>query len=138
ALDRHAEQDRGTVVPRVLAGNAPQHRIGTLEATAGVEVRALAERVDRDAGVRALLERRRGDRKDGAARATPGDGVLGQHPTTTRSVGRRRRRRRLLRLTPLVPISLLSIFSVGHARGPFRSLTLPDARRWRAGGREAC
>src|SRR5206468_7349828 len=129
ALDRHAERERGALVPRVLVGHALLNRLRTLEAPAGVEVRALAARVDRDAAVRALLERRRGDRQDGAARATPGDGVLGQHPTTSRSVGRRRRRRRRrpLRLTPLVPISLLSIFSVGHARGPFRSLTLPDA-----------
>src|SRR2546430_4443267 len=129
ALDRHAERERGALVPRVLVGHALLNGLRTLEAPAGVEVRALAARVDRDAAVRALLERRRGDRQDGAARATPGDGVLGQHPTTSRSVGRRRRRRRRrpLRLTPLVPISLLSIFSVGHARGPFRSLTLPDA-----------
>src|SRR5262245_41481153 len=121
-LDGHAQRKRGALVPGVLVRHAVLNRLGTLEAPARVEVRALPARVDGDATVRARPERRRSDRQDGPARATPGDGMLGQHPATPWSIGRRRWRRRPPRLGALIPVALLSILSVGHACAPFPPL----------------
>src|SRR5439155_5677439 len=111
-LDRHAEREPGAVVARVLVREPLGDGLRALEAPARVEVGALAAGVDRNPAVRALLERRGGDRQDRAARPAPGDGSLGEHPAAPRRVGGRRlpfRRRALL-----VPVPSLTVLAIGH------------------------
>src|SRR5205814_9368063 len=57
ALDRHAERERGAVVARGLVRDALGDGLRALEASARVEVRALAAGVQRGPAVRALLPR---------------------------------------------------------------------------------
>src|SRR5205823_2955779 len=91
-LDRHAEREPGAGVARVLVLEPLGDGLRALEAPARVEVGALAAGVDGGPAVRALLERSGRDRQDRAARPTPRDGVLGEHPAAPRRVRGRRRR----------------------------------------------
>src|SRR5262245_35359223 len=98
ALDGDAEGKEGALVPRALVHDPLADGLLALEASSRVEVRALAARVERGAAVRALLERRVGDRQDRTARRAPRHGPAREHPAAPRRIGRRPRRLRTSRL----------------------------------------
>src|SRR5207244_13484334 len=129
ALDRDAERERGAGATRILVRQPLGDGLSALEAPARVEVGTLATGMDGGAAVRALFERSGRDRQDRAARPTPGDGVLGEHPAAPRSVGGRRRWRSA-RLGVLVPVTLLTVLSVGHASDPLQPLLPQRAGRF--------
>src|SRR3989441_11897037 len=118
ALDRHTERERAAIVSRVLVGDPLGDRLGALEATARLEVGALAAGVERRPAVGTLLERRGGDRQDRAARPAPRDRALGEHVAASWGVGRRPRwwGGRSARLRARAPVTLLAILSVAHGR----------------------
>src|SRR5712691_2457974 len=116
ALDRDAEREPGALVARVLVRQPLGDGLRALEAPARVEVGALAAGVDGGPAVRALFERSGRDRQDRAARPTPGNGVLGEHPAARPRLDRRRLSS--ARLGALVPVTLLTVPSVGHASDP--------------------
>src|SRR5215470_16088332 len=115
ALDGDAEGEEGALVPCALVRDPLGDGLRALEAPSGVEVRALAARVERGAAVRALLERRVRDRQDRTARRAPRHGAAREHPAAPRRIGRRPRRLRASRLGALRSIALLAILSVAHA-----------------------
>src|SRR5215470_11631827 len=102
ALDGDAEGEEGALVPCALVRDPLGDGLRALEAPSGVEVRALAARVERGAAVRALLERRVRDRQDRTARRAPRHGAAREHPAAPR-------------LGALRSIALLAILSVAHA-----------------------
>src|SRR2546430_12187782 len=72
ALDRHTERERAAIVSRVLVGDPLGDRLGALEATARLEVGALAAGVERRPAGGALLERCGGGRPGPAPTPPPG------------------------------------------------------------------